>query len=328
MMSNRSSSPSSTTPRITVLMPVFNGMPHVRHAVESLIEQTEKSFVAFVFNDGSTDETGRFLDGIRDPRFIVRHQANKGLAKTLNAMTEEVETEYVARMDADDVCFPKRFEQQLAFMDTHPEVAVLGSRQGYVEGERSKAQICLGFRTLVPSYGPPCSDPPYWHPRVDGHILVHSSVMMRTAALREVGGYPEIVPGQDLALWYQFARTRWKMANLDQMLILFRISEGGISNANLTRQYQTWCHIADSWERERNGESPISLEDFMRDHPLSGSELASMRGKAQLRNAMARYLEGRRVRGLFDIVATMFAHPALVIDKLKSRLRSAGHSQS
>lgn len=307
-------------PRITVLLPVYNGMPHVRHAVDSMLTQTFPDFVLHIVNDGSTDATAAYLDSINDERVKITHQANAGLAVTLNRMIRQADTEFLARMDADDICMPERFARQVAFLDLHPEVAVVGTRQGYVKGDHAVARFSLIGQSITPGYSPPMSNPPYWHPADDGHILVHSSVMMRTTVIQSVGGYPEIVPGQDLALWYRLASYGHRMAHLDEMLLLIRISPGGISSRNLARQYHTWCHISESWKRNRDGLPVMSLEEYVASHPLTQRQLRELESKARLRNALALVLEGQTGKGLVEFTLIVLRNPKLILDKIRSRV--------
>jgi glycosyltransferase involved in cell wall biosynthesis len=307
-------------PRITVLLPVYNGLPHIRHAVDSVMTQTYRDFTLHLVNDGSTDGTAEYLNSLDDPRIKVTHQKNAGLAITLNRMIAHAEGEFLARMDADDICLPERFARQVEFLDSHPDVAVVGTCQGYVMGDNEIAKIRFFGKTLTPAYSPPMSDPPYWHPADDGRILVHSSVMMRTQILREVGGYPEIVPGQDLALWFRLASHGHKMAHLDEMLLLVRITPSGISSRNLSRQYHTWAHITENGFRVRNHQPEISMEDFTITNPLTSSQLRRLESKARLRNALAHYLAGRRIKGLTELTYVALRDPSLILEKISSRL--------
>lgn len=307
-------------PRITVLLPVYNALPHLRHTVESLREQTLKDFRVLAFNDGSTDGSGEYLSGIDDPRFTVVHQDNVGLAVTLNRMLPMVGTEFIARMDSDDICLPARLERQLAFMDGHPSVSVAGSRQGYVMGRKSMASFGIGRKRLTLSYGPPMKQPPYWNPDEDGNILVHSSVIMRTAALRAVGGYPEIVPGQDLALWYRFAEEGHKLASMDEILVLIRISSAGISSSNLSRQARTWEYIRTSHRLRREGVEPPSLNDYLKERQDSDSIAEFRTMKAEFRNACGMMLEGRPLRGLLCMIRVAISRPEILRRMLASRL--------
>lgn len=306
--------------RVTVLLAVYNGMPHLRHAIESIQCQTLSKFKVLVFDDGSTDGTAAYLDQVNDKRFHIVHQENVGLAVTLNRMIDLVETEFIARMDADDVCMPKRFEKQLNFLEQHPEVAVVGTRAGYVKGERSVASFKIARKIITLSYAPPTSNPPYWNPVADQQILNHSSVMMRTKELKELGGYPNMVPGQDLALWHRFHQSGRMLANIDEILILLRITKSGISGSNLARQYHSWCYTGYHSKCTLSGETPLSLEDYARTHPLPPQQLRFLEAKAALRNAMADILAGKWFAGTAGLMVAFVRCPSLVLSKLRRRL--------
>lgn len=306
-------------PRITILLPVYNAMPHLRHAVESIQRQTLEDFKVLAFDDGSTDGSGAYLDTLKDSRFTVVHQENSGLAATLNRMIPLVETEYIARLDADDICMPQRLERQCAFLDDHPEVAAVGTRAGYVMGRTRAASFGIGSRRISLSYAPPTAHPPYWDPLTDGQILSHSSVMMRTGVLKEVGCYPDMVPGQDLALWHRMALAGHKLANLDEMLILFRVNRGGISGSNLARQYHAWSYTEYRSKCIQTGQAPLPLADYVESHPLSDLQIRELRSKALLRNALADVLAGRLLRGGAVLLLACFRNPSLVLAKIRGR---------
>lgn len=306
-------------PRVTVLLPVFNAMPHLQYAVESLHKQTLKDFRVVVIDDGSNDASPDFLDKINDERFTVIHQKNSGLAVTLNRMLPIVDTEYVARMDADDISLPQRLEKQLEFMDSHSEIAVAGSRAGYIAGRKSAASIGLGKWRMSLSYSPPMSNPPYWHPGKDGNILAHTSVIMRTEYLRNVGGYPEIVPGQDLALWFRFTEAGYKLASMDDMLVLFRLSPGGISGGSLALQARTWAYLSYRHKQHMMGLQAPSMEEYFVCHPETDDQTTLRVRKARLRNAGALILEGSLFPGLCMLWSVLRDDPGLLLDKLRKR---------
>ena len=94
------------TSPVTVLMTVYNGMPLLEEAVESVLGQTLTDWTLLIVNDGSTDATPQYLNGLNDNRIRVVHQANEGLAGALNTGLELCESEFLARLDADDVALP------------------------------------------------------------------------------------------------------------------------------------------------------------------------------------------------------------------------------
>src|SRR3954470_5796718 len=104
----------SRRPLVTVLMSVHNGAAFIQEAVESVLTQTLEDFEFLLYDDASTDGTTDYLMGLRDPRLSVfRNEENLGLAATLNRGIDMAKGEYVARMDADDVCVPDRLQRQV-----------------------------------------------------------------------------------------------------------------------------------------------------------------------------------------------------------------------
>lgn len=205
---------AATAPTVTVLMAVHDGEPYLREAVDSVLGQTYRDFELRIVDDGSTDGTPAVLASIDDPRVRTVRQENRGLAAALNAGLDLARGRYVARMDADDVCLPERLERQVAFMEAHPEVDVLGT---WVRtfGERE------GSVWRFPA------DPDGIRCRMLFHnALAHPSVMVRRESLERDGlRYdPAYRYGQDYELWGR-AAGRLVFANLPEVLVRLRIRE-------------------------------------------------------------------------------------------------------
>lgn len=111
-------------------MPVYNTpIAFLREAVDSILDQSFHDFEFIIIDDGSTNESKDYLDGLTDPRIrIMRNETNIGVTKSLNIGFQAAQGNYIARMDADDISLPKRFEKQFAFMESHPDVIVCGTR--------------------------------------------------------------------------------------------------------------------------------------------------------------------------------------------------------
>ena len=115
---------------ISVVMPVYNTPTgYVKEAVDSILGQTFGDFEFIIIDDGSTNGNAEYLDGIKDSRVrIIRNPKNIGITKSLNIGLEASRGKYIARMDADDISLPWRFEKQFLFMEAHPDVIMCGSR--------------------------------------------------------------------------------------------------------------------------------------------------------------------------------------------------------
>jgi glycosyltransferase involved in cell wall biosynthesis len=152
---------------------------------------------------------------------LLRNDVNVGLTRSLNLGLARIESEYVARLDADDVSMPERLERQLAFLDAHPEVAIVGS-QGMPIDVRGRRLRRVGWwhREWQRPRGGAAFD---WY-RMFDTPFIHSSVMFRRSVVpEELGGYDESVAlAQDAELWARVAR-RWGLANLDERLVAMRL---------------------------------------------------------------------------------------------------------
>ena len=118
-----------STPVLSVLLPCRNGARTLALALRSILNQTFGDFELLLLNDGSTDDSVAIASALGDPRIrILGDGIGRGLPLRLNEGVTVARGRYIARMDADDVCFPKRFAQQVGFLDAHSEVDLVGCR--------------------------------------------------------------------------------------------------------------------------------------------------------------------------------------------------------
>lgn len=117
-----------TVPTVSVIMPAYNAEKYLREAIDSILAQTYTDFEFIIINDGSTDRTREIILSYDDPRIIyLENEHNSGICITLNRGLDAARGRYIARMDADDISLPQRFAKQVAYLDAHPEVGVLGT---------------------------------------------------------------------------------------------------------------------------------------------------------------------------------------------------------
>jgi glycosyltransferase involved in cell wall biosynthesis len=213
---------ASHRPALSVLLPVYNGGIHFRAALESICAQSFSDFECLVLDDGSTDGSGEFAEQIarNDPRLRVTRRPNKGLVATLNELAAMARADLLARMDADDVALPDRFERQVAFMNSHPEVVCLGGGQVWIDEVGRPITVIR----------PPADDGDIQERALRGHgSICHPTAMMRASALHAIGGYrPEYYPAEDLDLWLRLGEIG-TLANLPEPVIRYRIHAGSIS---------------------------------------------------------------------------------------------------
>ncbi|WP_442483191.1 glycosyltransferase family 2 protein [Aeoliella sp. SH292] len=217
------------TPRISVLMSVYNGERYLRPAMDSLVAQTFADFELIVVDDGSTDASPQTLDeyAAADARIRVVHQANRGLTRSLNHALSLATGEYIARMDADDICFPERFARQVAYMDLHPEVLCLGTGYEAIDAEGNS----LGPRRM--SEDPAMLD----RSHLAGNTsLAHPTILVRRDAMLQIGGYDEAYKTtQDLDLFLRLAELG-TVVNIDEPLLYYRWHDENVSVRKVDQQ--------------------------------------------------------------------------------------------
>nr|CRH08051.1 Putative GT2 : distantly related to UDP-GalNAc: globotriose b-1,3-N-acetylgalactosaminyltransferase UDP-Gal:globotetraose b-1,3-galactosyltransferase [Candidatus Magnetococcus massalia] len=201
---------------VTFLMAVYNGQAYLEQALASLFSQSMPSFDCLVIDDGSSDDSGQILSAwaAKEPRLSLQtNPHNIGLTRSLNRGLEVIKTPWVARLDADDIAHPERLERQLAFLDSHPKVGLLGSSCERIDAMGSVIEplipplddLAIRWRSL-------CYNPFY-----------HASMIFRRS---EPDGTPvrydaNLRYSQDYALWCDLLEV-YQGANLAEPLLQWR----------------------------------------------------------------------------------------------------------
>ncbi len=211
----------TSVPTVSVIMAVYNGSSYVGAAIDSILAQTFADFELIVVDDGSTDATAQILESIGDPRLRLVRQDNQGLAASLNHAISLARGKYLARHDHDDVSLPQRFAKQVAFLDAHPDYALLGTH----------TVIWVGDQPTDRGHRHPADDPALRFQLLFDSYFVHGSVMMRRDAVVALGGYTldrSRQPPEDYELWSRIVRQH-KVANLAEPLLIYREVPSSIS---------------------------------------------------------------------------------------------------
>jgi glycosyltransferase involved in cell wall biosynthesis len=234
---------SPTPPRVSVVMAVYNGMRFAPAAIDSVLAQTFRDFELVIIDDGSTDETPVLLDAYakRDLRVRVIHQTNAGVSKAGNNGVSLARAPLVARMDSDDICAPDRLAKQVAFMDAHPEVVLLGGWYRLIDVDSE-------FLTLQ---GPPADNESLQMQCLCGTTpICHPLCMFRRDAFFKAGRYDETFPcALDIDLYLRLGEVG-KMAALPDILLDYRQHAGSISESKQTLQLK-YMRLAceNAWKR-------------------------------------------------------------------------------
>lgn len=203
-----------SNPMISVVMPVYNGEKYLSEAIDSILNQTYTDFEFIILNDGSTDKTEEIILSYDDPRIVyVRNKENLRIVKTLNKGIELAKGKYIARMDADDISFPERFEKQIKFMEDHLNVGICGT---WVQT----------FGAINETWKVPAS-----HDGIIMKMIFHSSLMHPTVFIRKsiLFGldyvYDETYTKvEDYALWI-YLSDKTEFANVPKILLKYRLND-------------------------------------------------------------------------------------------------------
>ena len=210
---------NSDTPLISVVLPVHNGEKYLAESIDSVLAQSFTNFELIIINDGSTDNSQSILRKYEgcDPRVLVVMRENRGLATTLNDSLQFVRGDWIARMDQDDIALPHRFERQLQWLkQTNTDICGSWVRRFGTFDKRvvklRQTDEAIKMEMLF------CS--PFAHP----------SVMMRTAMVKQLRYDKAREKAEDYDLWERAAEAGYKMTNVPEVLLLYRVHASQISN--------------------------------------------------------------------------------------------------
>ncbi len=223
--------------KISVILSVYNGEQYIKEAIDSILEQSYTDFECIVIDDGSTDSTPAIITRIKDPRIVyLTNEKNIGLVQSLNKGLRVAKGELIARMDADDISLPDRFEKQVGFLDTHPEVGVLGT---------AMRQIDSSGRTLSVLVVPERHPEILWR-MFFGLAVVHASVMMRREVVLKVGGYNNNYQHiEDTELWSRLIHMT-RFTNLSEILYQRHLHTGSIISTHAKLQLTRGIEIKEN----------------------------------------------------------------------------------
>ena len=215
-------------PKISIIMSVYNGMPYLKEAIESILIQTYRNFEFIIVDDASKDNTWPYLKSLRDKRIkLIKNKKNLGLAASLNKALKKAQGDYIARMDADDVSLSTRLETQLRFLEKNSNIDICGSFVEVID-ERGK----LIGKIKKPTLDSQIKKKLFWLTP-----LLHPTWFARKELFIKLKGYD---PEWDYVEDFEFlTRAKdYKMANIPKNLVLFRSQAARRSQARIEKIYK------------------------------------------------------------------------------------------
>ena len=212
--------------KLAVILPAYNAENFLTECLESLLNQTFSDFCILAVNDASTDNTGKILENYaaKDARLRVYHlpqnQGEPAVMQFAMDMLNYMNVEYVARMDADDICVTHRFEKQVQYLDEYPEIDILGSNALlFNDGQTDKTTKVSALPLLdkdIKAYFSLARD-----------NIINPSSMWRHSSIKALGiNYAQTATAPDFHMWVQCALHKKTFANLPEPLLLYRLHPG------------------------------------------------------------------------------------------------------
>lgn len=246
----------SVSPPISVLLSCYNGARWLDEAINSVLSQTFGDFEFIIVDDGSTDNSPEIIKryAVQDARIVVIAKSNSGLADSLNVGIRQARGEWIARLDADDICEPARLEIQLAKARQNPGLVFIGS--GLLEIDENgnalkiyhyPARHALLIRNLYTAR----KFPP------------HSSAFYRTDVVRSIGAYrSRIRRAQDKDLWLRLSEAG-QLTAMDEPLVKIRKHSGQISHDESGRRQIVDGRVAivSYWLRYHGFPDPVAADN-------------------------------------------------------------------
>jgi glycosyltransferase involved in cell wall biosynthesis len=246
------------SPRVSVLVPVFNAERFLAETLASLTSQTFTDIEIIVVNDGSTDASGAIAEerAAADDRIRVFHQDNSGVCAALNKAASMARGNLIARLDADDLASPDRLEKQVAFMDANPKVVCCGSAMRYIDEQGAE----LRQRTFA------LTDAEIQAQIINRGCYAHSAVVYRRAAFESVAGYRSPFDSvEDLDLFLRLSEAG-EMANLPDHLCAYRLHSSQVTHKPSSRhRLQAFLAAISAIERRRGKQEFIPDQSSLAD---------------------------------------------------------------
>lgn len=219
--------------KLAVILPVYNAEKYLIECLDSLFSQSFQDFCVIAINDASTDDSGKLLEKYAqtESRLRVFHfsnnQGDPAATQFAFGMLEYMKVDYVARMDADDICLPYRFEKQVAFLEQYPEIDVVGSNVIHI-GEHFNGEISQV----------PLTDEEIKVALITARAnILNPTAMWRHSSIRPLKlRYDVQKIACDFAMWVSLAIYHKKFANIEEPLLIYRLHPAQASNNTAQRE--------------------------------------------------------------------------------------------
>lgn len=204
---------------VSIIMPVYNAEQDLREAIDSILNQTHTNLEVLIINDASTDSSVDIIKSYTDKRIrFINNETNLRQSRTRNKGLQLARGKYIANMDADDISLPTRIAEQVAYMETHPDVDICGTAYKSFGGKRDKY-------TYFPE-----ENKEIFVTMMTASAVAHPTIMFRKSSVEKynIQYSVEAKYAQDFELWTRLLFQGVKFHNINKVLFHYRLSPNGI----------------------------------------------------------------------------------------------------
>jgi len=296
---------------VRVIMAAYNAGPYINQAISSLLTQTFTDFELFIVDDASTDDTLIQIEAIVDERVhLIKLEKNAGVSAARNHALKECKAPYIAIMDADDISEPTRLEKQVQYMEAHPELVGLGSWV-YLMAPNGK-------RVYLDKSPPTSTEQVMVDLFEFGGGGFPNTQLMRTEAIKKVGGYREVFPSsEDLDLLLRLTQFG-KLSNLGEGLYSYRLNPNGITFSDRAKREHYAQQALGLWrERQTRGLDALDDGGTLKDAPISQSNSTNIPKESlnkslsyfYRKGAQEKIISGEKWHGMLSLIYAIIHQP-------------------
>jgi len=211
------------TPKISVVMPVYNAETYLNDAIKSILQQTFIDFEFIIINDGSTDNSHNIIESFSDNRIVYLNNAvNQGIVAALNAGVNVSKGKYFARMDADDISMPNRLYEQYSFLETNQDIALCGTYADVINKDNNK----------IGAYTPILKHDGLKINQLFRNGFVHPSILAKLEVIKRFKYTYDYQYAEDYFLFTQIS-LQYKVANIGKPFLHYRLHSENITNKKI-----------------------------------------------------------------------------------------------
>lgn len=299
---------------VSVVIPVYNGMPYLPNTIESILNQTYKDFELIIVNDGSSDDSEEYLKSLKDDRIVYFSNKNQGLCNSINYAFSKAKGKYVFRNDQDDVSYLNRIERQVDIMEKSDFDCVFS----FIDKISGK-KVWKNLDKTLDNVG----TVKLFNPWNDGCML-NSTMAIKKDVFLDLGGYRgAYYPSDDWDLELRLTQ-KYKVGIIQESLLKYRFHESANTYKywDLMQNTRRWAES--SYFKREEGKEELSFEDFLKDERKHILKFLNRRRKDKaklfLRKSGGAYLNNEKFKMLIYVTLSSFFDPLSIIRRFSKFL--------